>query len=89
MERENKKYSVLYLFLYIDIKIHRKKFEKTVNQIINRDYLHGEEKIWSIKCFSRMHLHIICVFGTKFFTEQLVPGLRKKMYKISLEHPDI
>ena len=36
-----------------------------------------------------MHLHIICVFGTKFFTEQLVPGLRKKMYKISLEHPDI
>ena len=48
-----------------------------------------EEWIWNIQSVSRMHLHITCVFGTKFFTEWLIPGLGKKMYKISLEHSDI
>lgn len=85
-------YSVSYLFLYIDIKIHRKRFEKTVNRMITgitSVERKIEERIWNIQRFSRMHVHVICVFGTKFFTEQLVPGLGKKMYKISLEYTDI
>lgn len=72
--KEGKKNNtVLYLFLYVDIKIQQinyEDFKKTVNQMITQITSvkrKTEEIIWNIPSFSRMYLSIICVFT--FFIE--------------------